>query len=84
MQYELFHKIPFTIQSYTFAVISKKLLLLGAEFMVKKENSASKIDLEHYSVFFDKSIRIMKDLFGESAERVELKNAYNITATIFM
>jgi hypothetical protein len=64
--------------------MEKTLHALRAEFMVKKENSTSKIDLIHYSVFFDKSIRIMKDLFGESAERVELKNAYNITATIFM
>jgi hypothetical protein len=53
--------------------MEKTLHALRAEFMVKKENSASKIDLEHYSVFFDKSIRIMKHLFGKSAERVELK-----------
>ena len=53
--------------------MEKTLHALRAEFMVKKENSASKIDLEHYSVFIDKSIRIMKDLFGKSAERVELK-----------
>jgi hypothetical protein len=33
----------------------KTLHALRAEFMVKK--TTSKIDLEHYSVFFDKSIR---------------------------
>ena len=51
--------------------MEKTLHALRAEFMVKKENSASKIDLEHYSVFFDKSIRIMKDLFGKSVESLQ-------------
>ena len=43
----------------------------------------STIDFEHYSVLFDKNLGIMKGLFGEAAE-IELKNAYNITATNFM
>ena len=56
MEYELFRRIPFTIQSYTFAVLWKKLfMLLGLNLWLKK--TTSKIDLEHYSVFFDKSIR---------------------------
>ena len=58
-------------------------LLLGLNLRSKIEDPQSTIDFEHYSMLFDKSIGIMKDLFGEAAE-IELKNAYNITATNFM
>ena len=58
-------------------------LLLGLNLRSKIEGPQSTIDFEHYSMLFDKSIGIMKDLFGEAAE-IELKNAYNITATNFM
>jgi hypothetical protein len=34
--------------------MEKTLHALRAEFMVKKENSTSKIELEHYSVFLTK------------------------------
>jgi very-short-patch-repair endonuclease len=54
-------------------------ILLGLNLRLKKET----IDFEHYSMLFDKSIGIMMDLFGDTAE-IELKNAYNITATNFM
>jgi very-short-patch-repair endonuclease len=54
-------------------------ILLGLNLRLKKET----IDFEHYSMLFDKSIGIMKGLFADTAE-VELKNAYNITATNFM
>jgi very-short-patch-repair endonuclease len=54
-------------------------ILLGLNLRLKKET----IDFEHYSMLFDKSIGIMKGLFGDTAE-IELKNAYNITATNFM
>ena len=58
-------------------------MLLGLNLRLKKEDPQSTIDFEHYSMLFDKSIGIMKDLFGETAE-IELKNAYNITATNFI
>lgn len=58
------------------------LILLGLNLHLKKEPQST-IDFEHYSMLFDKSIGIMKGLFGETAE-IELKNAYNITATNFM
>ena len=36
-EYELFQRIPFTIQSYTFAVLWKKLfMLLGLNLWLKK------------------------------------------------
>jgi very-short-patch-repair endonuclease len=54
-------------------------ILLGLNLRLKKET----MDFEHYSMLFDKSIGIMKGLFGDTAE-IELKNAYNITATNFM
>ena len=54
-------------------------ILLGLNLRLKKET----IDFEHYSMLFDKSIGIIKGLFADTAE-VELKNAYNITATNFM
>ena len=54
-------------------------MLLGLNLRLKKEI----IDFEQYSMLFNKSIGIMKVLFGEAAE-IELKNAYNITATNFM
>jgi very-short-patch-repair endonuclease len=54
-------------------------ILLGLNLRLKKET----IDFEHYSMLFCKSIGIMKGFFGEAAE-IELKNAYNITATNFM
>lgn len=54
-------------------------ILLGLNLRLKKET----IDFGHYSMLFDKSIGIMKGLFGDTAE-IELKNAYNITATNFM
>jgi very-short-patch-repair endonuclease len=57
-------------------------ILLGLNLRLKKEPQST-IDFEHYSMLFDKSIGIMKGLFGETAE-IELKNAYNITATNFM
>jgi hypothetical protein len=57
-------------------------ILLGLNLRLKKDPQST-IDFEHYSMLFDKSIGIMKDLFGEAAE-IELKNAYNITATNFM
>lgn len=57
-------------------------ILLGLNLHLKKEPQST-IDFEHYSMLFDKSIGIMKGLFGETAE-IELKNAYNITATNFM
>ena len=38
MEYELFRRIPFTIQSYTFAVLWKKLfMLLGLNLWLKKK-----------------------------------------------
>jgi hypothetical protein len=54
-------------------------ILLGLNLRLQKET----IDFEHYSMLFDKSIGIMKGLFGDT-EEIELKNAYNITATNFM
>jgi very-short-patch-repair endonuclease len=57
-------------------------ILLGLNLHLKKEPQSS-IDFEHYSMLFDKSIGIMKGLFGVTA-KIELKNAYNITATNFM
>jgi very-short-patch-repair endonuclease len=54
-------------------------ILLGLNLRLKKET----IDFEHYSMLFCKGIGIMKGLFGDTAE-IELKNAYNITATNFM
>ena len=57
-------------------------ILLGLNLHLIKEPQST-IDFEHYSMLFDKSIGIMKGLFGETAE-IELKNAYNITATNFM
>ena len=56
-------------------------MLLGLNLRLKDPTST--IDFEHYSMLFDKSIGIMKGLFADTAE-VELKNAYNITATNFM
>jgi very-short-patch-repair endonuclease len=56
-------------------------MLLGLNLRLK--DSKSTIDFEHYSMLFNKSIGIMKGFFGEAAE-IELKNAYNITATNFM
>ena len=56
-------------------------MLLGLNLRLK--DPPSTIDFEHYSMLFNKSIGIMKGLFGEGAE-IELKNAYNITATNFM
>jgi very-short-patch-repair endonuclease len=57
-------------------------MLLGLNLRLKND-SQSTIDFEHYSMLFDKSLGIMKGLFGEAAE-IELKNAYNITATNFV
>ena len=57
-------------------------ILLGLNLHLKKEPQST-IDFEHYSMLFDKSIGIMKGLFGETVE-IELKNAYNITSTNFM
>jgi hypothetical protein len=57
-------------------------MLLGLNLRLKKDPQST-IDFENYSMLFDKSIDIMRNLFGASAE-VELKNAYNITATNFM
>lgn len=57
-------------------------ILLGPNLHLKKEPQST-IDFEHYSMLFDKCIGIMKGLFGETAE-IELKNAYNITATNFI
>jgi very-short-patch-repair endonuclease len=54
-------------------------ILLGLNLRLQKET----IDFEHYFMLFDNSIGIMKGLFGDTAE-IELKNAYNITATNFM
>ncbi len=56
--------------------------LLGLNLR-SKEDAQPTVDFEHYSLLFDKSLGIMKGLFGEAAE-IELKNAYNITATNFM
>ena len=56
-------------------------MLLGLNLRLK--NPTSPIDFEHYSMLFNKSIGIMKGLFVEAAE-IELKNAFNITATNFM
>jgi very-short-patch-repair endonuclease len=57
-------------------------ILLGLNLRLKRD-PPSTIDFEHYSMLFDKCLGIMKDLFGDAAE-IELKNAYNITATNFM
>jgi very-short-patch-repair endonuclease len=57
-------------------------MLLGLNLRLK-ENPQPTADFEHYSMLFEKSLGIMKGLFGETAE-IELKNAYNITATNFM
>jgi very-short-patch-repair endonuclease len=46
-------------------------MLLGLNLRLKKEPQST-IDFEHYSMLFDKSIGIMKGLFGETAE-IELK-----------
>ena len=56
-------------------------MLLGLNLRLKDPTST--IDFEHYSMLFNKSIGIMKGFFGEAVE-IELKNAYNITATNFM
>jgi hypothetical protein len=56
--------------------------LLGMNLRLQKVPKLT-IDFENYSVLFSNSIDIMRTLFGDSAE-VELKNAYNITATNFM
>ena len=47
-------------------------MLLGLNLRLKDPTST--IDLEHYSMLFNKSIGIMKGLFVEAAE-IELKNA---------
>src|SRR5919108_1209230 len=57
-------------------------ILLGLNLRLKRDPPQT-IDFEHYSMLFDKSLGIMKGLFGDAAE-IELKNAYNITATNFM
>jgi very-short-patch-repair endonuclease len=57
-------------------------MLLGLNLRLKSDPQST-IDFEHYSMLFDKSLGIMKGLFGEAAE-IELRNAYNITATNFV
>ena len=57
-------------------------MLLGLNLRLKSDLQST-IDFEHYSMLFDKSLGVMKGLFGEAAE-IELKNAYNITATNFV
>lgn len=56
-------------------------ILLGLNLRPKQNESI--IDFEHYSMLFDKCIGIMNHLFGKIGE-IELKNAYNITATNFI
>lgn len=60
-------------------------VLLGLNLSSKHDddNNNSFINFEHFAMLFDKSIGIMNELFGKVAE-LELKNAYNITATNFM
>jgi hypothetical protein len=50
-------------------------ILLGLNLRLKKEENSVTlmVDFEDYSRLFDKSIAIMKDLFGDVAE-VKLKN----------
>ena len=57
--------------------------LLGLSLRSKHYQDEPVVDFEHYSILFDKSIAIMNELFGKSSE-IELKNAFNITATNFI
>jgi hypothetical protein len=57
--------------------------LLGMSLRSKEYPDEPVIDFEQYSILFDKSIAIMNELFGKSSE-IELKNAFNITATNFI
>ena len=57
--------------------------LLGLSLRSKDYRDEAVIDFEHYSILFDKSIAIMNELFGNASE-IELKNAFNITATNFI
>jgi len=61
----------------------EKVLFILLGLNLRSRDPQSVIDFEHYSMLFDKSLGITKDLFGNAAE-IELKNAYNITATNFM
>jgi hypothetical protein len=58
-------------------------ILLGLNLRSKDYQDEPVIDFGHYSILFDKSIAIMNELFGKAAE-IELKNAFNITATNFI
>ena len=58
-------------------------ILLGLSLRSKDYQDERVIDFGHYSVLFDKSVAIMNELFGKAAE-IELKNAFNITATNFI
>ncbi|MDQ6864164.1 MAG: endonuclease domain-containing protein [Thermoproteota archaeon] len=57
--------------------------ILGLSLRSKDYQDEPVIDFEHYFILFDKSIAIMNELFGKSSE-IELRNAFNITATNFM
>src|SRR5207244_740955 len=66
------------------------LILLGLNLRVRRHEEETDdddeepiVDFEYYSTIFDKCIEIMNELFGKIGE-IELKNAYNITATNFM
>ena len=58
-------------------------MLLGLSLRSKDYQNEQVIDFGHYSVLFHKSVAIMNELFGNAAE-IELKNAFNITATNFI
>lgn len=55
--------------------------LLGLH--LRSQPDESSIDFEHYSILFNKCTGIMNSFFGKVGE-IELKNAYNITATNFI
>jgi very-short-patch-repair endonuclease len=58
-------------------------ILLGLSLHSKHYQDDPVIDFGYYSILFEKSIAIMNELFGKAAE-IELKNAFNITATNFI
>ncbi|PWU81594.1 MAG: hypothetical protein DLM72_06300 [Candidatus Nitrosopolaris wilkensis] len=57
--------------------------LLGLSLRSKDYRDEAVRDFEHYSILFDKSVAIMNELCGKASE-IELKNAFNITATNFI
>ena len=60
-------------------------VVLGLNLRSKsnRDNNYPNIDFEHYSALFNQCVQIMNYFFGKIGE-IELKNAFNITATNFI